>query len=103
MAFVLFLLVNFVLLVRPTEIVPAMAGWKLYEATILACLVVSVPHLLAYLTGKSLDAQPITLCVLGLFAAAILSNLTQFKFGAMLEGAVEFGKLLVYYLLLASV
>ena len=39
MAFVLFLLVNFVLLVRPQEFLPGMIGWHLYEPAILVCLV----------------------------------------------------------------
>ena len=52
MAFLLFILVNATLFIRPAEIVPALLGWEIYFYLIVACLVIAAPEVIRYLTGK---------------------------------------------------
>jgi hypothetical protein len=102
MGFFLFLLVNAVLFIRPAEIVPALVGWPIYEAVIIADLLVSLPALLRQLTPRSLAERPLTACVLGMLAAVVLSHLSHlFLWGARHSG-IEFTKVLLYYLLLVA-
>jgi hypothetical protein len=46
--------------------------------------------------------QPVTLCVIGLLLAAILSHLSHFAFWGLQETIPDFVKVIVYYLLLVS-
>jgi O-antigen ligase len=101
--FLLFILVNGVLLARPTEVVPDLRTVHLYEALILACLAVSIPGVLEQFTGRSLEARPITVCVLGLLAAVVLSHLCRFDLDKAAEWGFDFFKVVVYYLLLVAV
>jgi hypothetical protein len=103
MSFFLFLLVNATLFIRPAEIVPALLGVKIYEALILSCLLVAGPEILAYLTRRSLDTQPITLCVFGLLLAVPLSHAAQLNGEKAWEDGFEFAKVVIYYVLLVSV
>ncbi len=103
MAFFLFLLVNATLFLRPTEVVPGLLGWKIYEALIIGCFVLALPDVLAYLTGRPLDTQPITLCVFALLPAVVLSHLSLMEGEKAYRAGFEFFKLVVYYLLLVSV
>ena len=100
--YLLFLLVNFVLLVRPSEIVPALDRIPIYQFVILACLLTSLPVVLEQLTLESLFSRPITLFVLCLLPAALLSHLSHLYFGGVLDAGREFGKLVIYYLLLVG-
>ena len=103
MAFILFLLVNAALFIRPAEIVPALLGWEIYFYLIVACALVAIPDVLQYLTGQSLDKQPITLCVFGL---ALLIPLPFVLAGDMSEAwrtGFHFAKVVVYYLLFVSI
>jgi O-antigen ligase len=97
--FFLFLLVNAALFVRPAEIVPALVGWNIYEFLILACLALSIPAVLEQFTAKSLELRPVTLCVLGVFLAILLSHLAQLDFAKLYENGILFGKIVVYYVL----
>src|SRR5947209_2798197 len=64
LAFVLFILVNAVLLIRPAEILPQLEGIELYFYVIAACSLIAAGDVLKYLTGTQLATQPITLCIL---------------------------------------
>ena len=97
--FFLFLLVNAALFVRPAEIVPDLVGWNIYEALILACLAASFPAVLEQFRAKSLEARPVTVCVVGLFLAMILSHLAQLDLVNAGVYAVDFFKVLLYYML----
>src|SRR4051812_20994591 len=103
MAFFFFLLLNAVLFIRPEELVPELLGLQLYQALIVVCLVMTVPAVLRQLTARSLGTQPITLCVVGLLAAVILSQVSHLQFGIGLESAQEFGKVVLYYLLFVGI
>src|SRR5579864_1909912 len=77
LGFGLFVLVNAVLFVRPAELIPGIADWPIYEVVILACLLASLPAVIRQLTWNSFRRNPITLCVVGLLLAIILSHLTH--------------------------
>jgi hypothetical protein len=102
MAYVLFLLVNVALLVRPSEIIPDWQGLELYFYLIVACALCGLPQVLGFLTGRSLEAQPITLCVLGMQVLSLIPPLLALKVDEAWNGGFTYFKLLVYYLLLVS-
>src|SRR4051812_46262628 len=99
MDFALFLLVNAILFVRPAEIIPSLENVSIYEPAILACLVVSVGSVVRQLKGGSLAARPLTVCVLGLLPAAVLSHLSHLNFYDARGSATAFAKIVLYYLL----
>lgn len=103
MAFWLFLLLNGVLLLRPEELFPEIAGLRLYLIAIGLCLVTALPQLAETLQPHNLTKRPLTLCVLGVWAASILSQLARGQVGVALEFGAEFGKVMLYYLILVSV
>jgi putative inorganic carbon (hco3(-)) transporter len=101
-AFGLFILLNAVLFIRPGEIFADLEGYQLYEPVILACLAASFPEVVRLLSPASLARQPITVCVVGLLPAILLSHLSHANlWGARMDG-FEFFKLVVYYVLLLA-
>lgn len=102
MAFLLFVLANVTLLVRPMELLPQLAGWPVYEALIAGCLLAALPVVLIELSPDRLLERPITACVVGLIAAVAMSHLAVgYVWGARMSG-VEFAKVALYYLLLVA-
>ena len=99
---VLFLLLNATLFMRPAEIIPQLVGWPIYEVLILSCLVLSFPSLLSKLHLRSLAANPITLCVLGMLPAIVLSHLMRGETWYARTLGTEFIKIILYYLLLVT-
>lgn len=102
-AFLLFLLLNAVLFVRPAEIVPYVIGWPIYEVLVVACLAVSFPPIWERLSLRSLAEQPITACVIGLVAAVVLSHLFPTSLWHARMSGWDFSKVVVYYLLLIGI
>jgi O-antigen ligase len=103
LAFGLFLLLNAVLFVRPSELVPDLETVPIYQIVILACLAASLPTVLfSVLSARSLTEQPITLCVLGLLPLAVLSMVGRMTLGDIWEQTAEYSKVLVYYVLLLA-
>lgn len=103
MAYFLFILLTATLFIRPAEVVPALYALPVYECIILCCLTVSFSRILDQLTPQSLAENPITACVLSLWAAIVLSHLSHFFiWGARMSG-FEFFKVVAYYLLLVAV
>jgi putative inorganic carbon (HCO3(-)) transporter len=102
MGFVLFILVNATLFIRPGEIIPELDEWSIYLVSILACLAVSFPQVLEQFRWDSLRRQPVTLCVLGIWLTVVISNLVQVSFFDAREAGSAFGKTVIYYLLLVS-
>jgi hypothetical protein len=99
LGFSLFILLNAALFLRPAEIVPGMVGLEIYLVIILACFAFSFPTVLEQLTPRSLEGRPITVCVLGLLVAILLSHLSHFYLSGAALGGFEFFKIVVYYLL----
>jgi hypothetical protein len=98
----LFILLNAVLFVRPAELVPDWEGLPIYQCIIIACLIASWPVILPQLTWSSLKKNPITLCVIGLLPAVILSHLSHGDTWFARQGANDFSKIVIYYLLLVG-
>lgn len=103
MAFFLFILVNATLFLRPADLMPELARFRIYEALILACLAVSLPQIIAYFLERRLLDQPITLGVFSLLVAVVLSLLANGLADEALENGQEFAKLLVFFVLLVAV
>src|SRR5262249_40737898 len=100
MAYFLFLLVNATLFLRQAELVGELEGIPLYEYLILTCAVFALPEVLKYLGGRTLEAQPISLCVFGLLGAVLLAQLPTLNVAEAWRTGFHFLKVLVYYLLL---
>lgn len=98
-AFLVFLVLNAVLFVRPAEIVPALLGLNIYLVVIVVCLLCAFPVLLEQLMPQSLETRPITVCVLGLLLALVLSHLSHFRLDKAFFGGWEFCKTILYFLL----
>ena len=103
MDFAVFVLLNAVLLIRPEELLPDIAGLRLYLIVISLSVLTAGPRLLNALRPAELIAQPITVCVLGVWVAGILSQVFRGQVGLATDFAGEFGKVVLYYLLLVAV
>jgi hypothetical protein len=103
MDFLLFLLMNVVLFIRPAELVPGLAGLPIYECLILTCAAASGRSLVKEFAGKSLAARPITTCVIGLLVAVPVSHLSHFAVSDAWAASFDFFKVVVYYLLFVTV
>ncbi len=101
--FIIFMLVNATLFLRPTEIFPEYFYAQTYLVLILVCLAFSIPCVIKQLAPAALMAQPVTVCVVGLVAAIALSHITRFAFEDAFFSALEFGKIALYYLLFVGV
>jgi len=101
--FILFLLVNLTLFVRPGEIIPGLEGLPIYNYLILATLLCALPRVAEHLRPDRLAREPLTACVLAMIPVIILSHLTHFDLWSARMGAFEFTKSVVYYLILISV
>lgn len=100
----LFLLVMGALLVRPMDWHPSLYEVPLYEMLIVPCILVSLGVLVDEFSLRRLVRTPITVCVLGLWAAIVLSaaanGLMQLAFDL---GVIEYGKVVLFYLLMLAV
>src|SRR4051812_20057639 len=103
MDFALFIVLNAILLIRPEELWPEIAGLRLYQILIGICTVVALPGILQQLRLDELKRRPITVCVLGLLGAVTLSLLVQGRVDDIEEFVPEFAKVILYYLLLVAV
>src|SRR6185437_16643502 len=99
----LFIILNGVLLIRPEELEPEIAGLRLYLIVIVLNVLFALPRLLKTIRLSELIASPICTCVFGFFAAGIVSQLARGQIGLAFDFAGEFGKVVLYYLLLISV
>jgi hypothetical protein len=103
MDFALFLLVNAILFIRPAEVIPVLNDFPFYEAAIVACAAVSLPRLVRQLTPSALAGSPITVCVLAMLPAVVLSHVARLQYGLAAEQGVPFAKVVFYYLLFVAV
>jgi O-antigen ligase len=103
MAFFLFLLVNLVLFIRPSELMPELAEIPVYNIAIVAALLVAAPKVIEQLKPAVLRRQPTTICLLGLLPAIILSfPIAGIPYGIETAGN-DFLKVVLYFLLLVAV
>src|SRR5579871_1573251 len=104
MNFSLFLLLNAILLIRPEELFPDIAGLRLYFIVVILCIATSLNRLAELLTWESLQRRPIAVCVLLFFASTVISACLQGRVGfALTDFGPEFGKVILYYFLLLAV
>lgn len=97
----LFLLLNFVLFLRPGELVPGLRGAPVYQVTILACLAAAASGLSKVLDFRSIKLNPITGCVLLLLLAVPVSHFSKLTSVSIYYGRIafeDFGKVVLYYL-----
>ena len=99
LAYFLFILVNVALFMRPTEMFPQYLYAQTYQVLILACFLCAFGAVKKQLASQSLAAQPITVCVVGLVLAFVLSHVTRLAFDEALAAGTEFAKVALYYLL----
>ncbi len=97
--FALFLLLNAVLFIRPSELIPGLEEAKLYEAAILLATVAAAGPLLRLLNPQRISSQPHLAFVFGLLAAVALSHLSHLKFSEALASGMKFAKVALYFLL----
>ncbi|MCX7114019.1 MAG: O-antigen ligase family protein [Proteobacteria bacterium] len=102
MNFLFFILVTATIFIRPGEIFPASRGFEFFFYLILPCLVLSFQAMLEQLSKRNLQAQPITLCVLGLLVTVWTSNLAHLDINAAVTQGWMFLKHVIYYTLLVS-
>lgn len=102
MGFALFLVLNFLLFVRPEELYPAIAGARLYYFTFIACLIFSAQEWLPYLSLNKLLREPITCCIILYGLVFTVSNLVAIDFYTARTQGVAFLKLFLYYFVLTS-
>jgi hypothetical protein len=102
MGFILFLLVNASLFLRPGDMFSGLQSVPFYEPLIIGCLIVSLPRVLPLLRVRSLAEQPITICMFGLLLAVILSHLTHGYLWGARKAGMDFVKVVIYYLLLVA-
>lgn len=102
MTFILFLLATATVFLRPGEMFPALAEVPIYESLMIGCAVGCVGEIKRQCTWRELVRQPITLCVLGILVAVVLSHLTRFYMGGVVDSGTKFLKTVMYYLLLVG-
>jgi len=102
-AFFLLVLVNAALFIRPSEIIPDLEAIPIYNLLISSCFLLAFPAVQRELTRRSLVETPISVCVLGLLPAVVLSHLSHFQRGYAQDAGISFLKVLVYYLLIVAV
>jgi O-antigen ligase len=102
MGFVLYILLNVTLFVRPTEIFPDLLGLPIYNLLSLGCLALTFPALVDRLRPAALAENPISACVVGIQVAVVLSHLAHGHLQYAREMGFEFFKVVLYYFTLVA-
>ena len=102
MSFALFIVLNAVLLIRPEDLLPEVAGTRLYLIVISLAALTALADIVRRLGPAELFRSPITVCVLGLLVAAGLSQVVRGRMSQAMDFVPEFAKVVVYYLLLIA-
>ena len=95
----LFILLNAAFFIRPGDLLQS-ADLAVYVWLMVACLAVSASRLSGLL--RSLGDSPITVCVLGVVAACVLSHLSHGSLGRAVADGFYMVKIVTYYLLLVA-
>jgi O-antigen ligase len=103
LAFVLFCLTTATMILRPGEIIPPLGIIPIYELLILSTFALAHRGMLDHFKPQSLQRQPVTLCLVGVFVCIPLSHLTHFYFGGALHSTIEFTKAAMLFALLIVV
>jgi hypothetical protein len=103
LAFALFQLVTATLFLRPAELFSWMGDLPLYEILILSTLLLTAQSAEPHFHWRALARQPITLCAAALLPAIVMSHLTHFYVGGLVESVPYFLKTLIYFALVITV
>lgn len=103
MDFAAFVLLNAVLYIRPMDFVPGLVGLPLYNMAFCFCFLLNLPALISPGGFRSIAAHPVSVCLIGVFATAILSNLLLGQVGESADTADWFFKHSLYYVLMVCV
>jgi O-antigen ligase len=101
MNFFFFLVLVATLVIRPADIIGD-EDLQLYLLVMGICLVLSGRRILVQLSARSLRGQPITVCLLGLFAAVVMSHLANGMPGEAVKAGIEFGKIVLFYFVMLA-
>lgn len=102
-AYVLFMLANAMLFIRPAEIMPALGDIQIYLMLISGAMLFSIPDLHNQLRLKTLRQQPVNLCVLGVTMCVPLSRIAVMDLQHIDSATIGMIKVLLYYLVLVAV
>jgi putative inorganic carbon (HCO3(-)) transporter len=103
MDYVAFLIVNAILFVRPSEIVPELQRVPIYYFAMLACLAFSVAPLIKLFFYSPLIKHPTALFAFLLLFFAGASLLVTQSFDTALEEEIEFVKVIAYFVLFLAI
>lgn len=103
LAFFFFQAVTAILFLRPAELFPELEGLPIYEALMLACLLLAGTEIPTHFRWSSLVRQPISLCLVGMFGAIVLSHAQHVYLGGIVESTEIFFKTAIYYALLIAI
>jgi hypothetical protein len=103
MAYILFLMANAALFLRPAEIFASLGDVQLYLYLITAAMLCSWRQIQNQLTLRTLVQQPVNLCVVLVTLAVGLSHLSTGYLGGALNGLNTMVKVMLYYMTLVSV
>lgn len=104
MDFAFFTLLNIILLLRPEELFPGIAGLRLYLVTITLTTLIAFPKVLPRLSFDYLRFNPIAFCVLGLIVTGFLSlAIRGFRFVEAFDFLGEFTRVVLYFFLFISI
>jgi hypothetical protein len=101
-AFGLFLVLNAVLFIRPSEIFPALDALPIYNVVMVACVAAGFPLLFKQLSWAHLRTHPGVFCVVALLPAIVLSQVAHGDLWMARKGAMDFGRVVIYFLLLTG-
>jgi O-antigen ligase len=100
--FLLFLLVNIALFLRPQDLVDGFQNMPLYNGLIVANLLVAAPAILSLL-GRFPRQTPALVCVFGVLAAIVFSLAARGEFSPAWDSGYEFAKVVAYFVLMTAV
>ncbi len=103
MAYVLFLLANAALYIRPSELFPSLGDVQIYLVLIVAAILCSIRQIHNQVSLRTLIQQPINLCVIGVTIATATSHLSVGYVGGATKSFLAMGKVCLYFLTLVAV
>jgi hypothetical protein len=103
LAFTLFCLVTATMILRPGEMITALAPIPFYEVLILSTFALAHQGVIRQFKFDSLKRQPVALCLVGVFVAIPLSQLTHAYLGGTVNSTIEFTKAAMLFVLLIVV
>jgi putative inorganic carbon (HCO3(-)) transporter len=102
MNYLLFLILNAILFIRPEELFPAIAGSRLYLIAILVCSATCLPRLNTLFSPASLRTNPVGMCVLLFQIFVFLSMVVRSRFDEALSALPDLVKMSLYFFLLIA-